>query len=261
VSYEENTVDKAHYPESISRQASSFRYSFIDPEVLKLSGKAEWREDKNSSNGQTIRHLYFEDRAHYRMTEDLSLIFKGGLGYATNLSSDADYFDFTELSTGFAYRPIDFSRLNTLGRYTFIHEMPLATKTDFIELMDAYRHVLSFEGGYDLTASVQMTGKVAYRKMREKVGARDWQDSDTWLFLTGFLYEFTKEWFLTTEYRILRNETSDDQKQGVLCDVRRRISDLVFISAGYNFTDFDDDLTNSDSYDCHGFFVRIVGRY
>ena len=260
-SYEQNTVETNRYPESISREAASFRYSFIDPEVLNLSGRVEWREDENSSTDVTIRHLYFEDKLFYRFKDSLSFIFKGGIGYATNLQTDAKYFDFTELSTGFAFRPVDYDRLNLLGKYTFINDLPLATKNSFIETMKSRKHVFAFEGTYDLMPRIQLSGKLAYRMMSEKVGARGWQDSDTYLFLTGFLYEIIENWAVFSQYRILRNKTFDDQKQGFLCDVRRKIKDTFFVCIGYNFTKFDDDLTNSDEYDNHGFYLRIVGTY
>ena len=61
LSYEQNTVEKRIYPESISRESASLRYSFIDPEIIKNSGKFEWREDLNNSSKETVRHFYFEE--------------------------------------------------------------------------------------------------------------------------------------------------------------------------------------------------------
>ncbi|MCK5707645.1 MAG: FecR domain-containing protein [Candidatus Aureabacteria bacterium] len=261
VGYEQNTVDRGRYNESISREAATLRYSFIDPEILKISGKMEWREDFNNSSNVKIRQLYFEDNLLYRFKENLSLIFKGGLGYTTNLQSDSHYFDFTELSTGFAYRPISYDKLNLLGRYTFIHELPLASRIDFVETMNSRKHVFALEGTYDLYPKIQLSSKLAYRMMNEKVGARDWQETDTYLFLTGIEYEFIKNWALFSEYRILCNQTAKDQKQGFLVDIRKSIKENFYVSAGYNFTDFDDDLTNMDDYDNHGIFIRITGRY
>jgi hypothetical protein len=42
--------------------------------------------------------------------------------------------------------------------------------------------------------------------------------------------------------------------------VHKEISDNLRVGVGYNFTDFDDDLT-SRNYDSKGWFINIVGKF
>ncbi|GAG08647.1 unnamed protein product, partial [marine sediment metagenome] len=51
---------------------------------------------------------------------------------------------------------------------------------------------------------------------------------------------------------------AEDIKQGALLEVSRRIGEFVKVGAGYNFTDFSDNLTDLD-YTVYGPFVRMTG--
>ena len=50
------------------------------------------------------------------------------------------------------------------------------------------------------------------------------------------------------------------KKSGGLLAVYRHIGDNLKVGVGYNFTDFDDDLTSND-YDSKGWFINLVGKY
>jgi len=50
----------------------------------------------------------------------------------------------------------------------------------------------------------------------------------------------------------------EEQRAGALVAVSRRIGDHFKVGAGYNFTDFSDDLTDL-SYDHRGFFLNLTG--
>ena len=62
------------------------------------------------------------------------------------------------------------------------------------------------------------------------------------------------------EYRYLESETEDDDKHGALVGAYRHLGEHFKIGAGYNFTDFNDDLTDND-YDSDGWFIDVVGKY
>jgi len=69
-----------------------------------------------------------------------------------------------------------------------------------------------------------------------------------------------KNWDGLFEYRWLENETGDDDRQGALLGIYRHLGNNFKVGAGYNFTDFNDDLTDND-YDSDGWFFDIVGKY
>jgi hypothetical protein len=62
------------------------------------------------------------------------------------------------------------------------------------------------------------------------------------------------------EYRWLESESKDDTKQGALLGVYRHIAGHFKVRAGYNFTDFRDNLSDRD-YDSNGWFMDFVGKY
>jgi hypothetical protein len=69
-----------------------------------------------------------------------------------------------------------------------------------------------------------------------------------------------KNWDALLEYRWLESETEDDEKHGALAALYRHVGQHMKIGAGYNFTDFNDDLTDND-YDSDGIFIDVVGKY
>jgi hypothetical protein len=50
----------------------------------------------------------------------------------------------------------------------------------------------------------------------------------------------------------------DEQRGGALLAVSRYVGEHFKVGAGYNFTDFSDDLTNLN-YDSKGFFLNLTG--
>jgi hypothetical protein len=50
-------------------------------------------------------------------------------------------------------------------------------------------------------------------------------------------------------------------RHGALFEIDRELYDYVRLGAGYNFTDFDDDLRKTNDYNSHGPFVRLTGKF
>lgn len=65
---------------------------------------------------------------------------------------------------------------------------------------------------------------------------------------------------ITTEYRYLDAKEAGDSKSGFLVGVYRHLNNNVKIGAGYNFTNFSDDLTDL-SYRSQGPFVNIISKF
>ena len=72
-------------------------------------------------------------------------------------------------------------------------------------------------------------------------------------------YGITTDWNALAEYRWLGVADGGD-RAGFLLGLDRDIGRNFRIGAGYNFTDFSDDLTDFD-YDHRGWFLNLVGRY
>ena len=72
-------------------------------------------------------------------------------------------------------------------------------------------------------------------------------------------YGITTPWHVLAEYRWLSARNAG-VRQGWLVGVERDITDNFRIGAGYNFTDFSNNLTNFD-YNHRGWYLNITGRY
>jgi hypothetical protein len=60
------------------------------------------------------------------------------------------------------------------------------------------------------------------------------------------------------EGRMLKLPDLEQRRTGALVGLYRYLGKNFKVGAGYNFTDFSDDLTDL-SYDHQGFFVNVVG--
>ncbi|MFI2813183.1 hypothetical protein, partial [Microbulbifer sp. JSM ZJ756] len=84
-------------------------------------------------------------------------------------------------------------------------------------------------------------------------------DSRASLYVLRADWHFVHEWDLLIEGRMLDLPDAQDRRSGVLLGVYRHVGKHLKVGAGYNFTDFSDDLTQLD-YDSQGFFINVVGK-
>jgi hypothetical protein len=71
-------------------------------------------------------------------------------------------------------------------------------------------------------------------------------------------WTFRADWEAMAEVRTLALPDADQRRSGALLGVYRSMGEHFKVGAGYNFTDFSDDLTDL-SYDHQGAFVNVVG--
>jgi len=159
---------------------------------------------------------------------------------------------------GAAYRPTYHDRLNLIGKYTFLEDESPSSQDDFEDVEHIKAHVFGLEAIYDLTDKLQIAGKGAVKYQDEKVSGFDFTDSQTWLLVNRVNYNLDEDWQIGAEYRMLDVVQAENLKQGALLEVSRRLGEFLKVGAGYNFTDFSDDLTDLD-YTVHGPFVRMTG--
>jgi hypothetical protein len=68
-----------------------------------------------------------------------------------------------------------------------------------------------------------------------------------------------RDWDLLIEARALEVEQAQDRRSGFLTAGYWHLNDNIKFGAGYNFTDFSDDLTDLD-FDSQGFFINVIGK-
>ena len=83
-------------------------------------------------------------------------------------------------------------------------------------------------------------------------------DNSAHLFILRNDLRFRKNWEASFEGRMLDLPDLNERRSGALITIYRYLGEHFKIGAGYNFTDFSEDLTDL-SYDDHGFFLNLIG--
>jgi len=240
---------------STERNTVSLGFAF-QKDKSRFNSKFEYRWDEGP--GIDKRQSVTTNRFEYRKTP--SFRWQGKLNASiTDDKLAADDARFIEAGIGFAYRPVKHDRLNMLGRLTYLNDLqPLSQSTE----TDQRSLVGSMEGLYDLTHTWSIGGKLAHRvsEVRLVRNSGFWIDNDASLASLRARYKATFGIDANAAYHWLNSDASKGTRHGALLSVGRRVGDNLTFSLGYNFTSFDDDLTN-DSYDVKGWFVNLIGTY
>ena len=247
----------------IMRNAASAGIGYVnkDPEtgdiLFQASAKAEARYDLGAEDTNQFV-LYTAGQG--MLNPDTTLFFKADTSQSRNVTTGTTIARYRVLSTGIAYRPIYFDKLNFLARYTYMSDDFPAEQEDYEDLEQSRSHVIAAEGVYDINEQWQLTEKVGIKMLEEKVTGFDFTNTQTWLWINRVGYKIDDDWQIIAEYRILTQVQAKDYKQGALFEIVRNIGDFIQLTAGYNLTDFNDDLTDL-SYTAHGPYIRVTGRF
>jgi len=236
-------------------------------EKLKIFSALEYRvddiEQPDTSFSKRTSWL-LKNSLGYQFSPDWRLI--GKLNYAVSESSLGETFDgdYTEAVLGYAYRPVNHDRLNALFKYTYFYNVPspdqltvASTASDFIQRS----HILAADVMYDLTSSWTVGGKYAYRHgqvAQDRVN-REFFDSRAHLYVLRADWHFLHQWDALIELRRLDLPDAQDSRSGAVLGVYRHLGNHIKVGAGYNFSDFSDDLTQLD-YRHQGLFINLVGK-
>ncbi|MCJ7546875.1 MAG: hypothetical protein MUP30_08645 [Deltaproteobacteria bacterium] len=252
-----DTVDSYIEQNIIKRDVASLGVTY-DHGPLKASSRFELRFDR----GDEDENQYVTTNS-IKYTLNKEWTFLGNLNFSltrnrTNRIDDARFF---EVNTGFAYRPIKLDKLNMLFKYTYLEDLPPLSQQGSTDVAER-SHVVSWDGIYDLSKYFSLGGKAAFKSSQMRLGrtSGEWVSSDTMLFVGRINYQFIKNWDASLEYRYLEVIQAKDRKHGPVVCLYRHIGDHVMIGAGYNFTDFNDDLTNLN-YEAGGWFVNFIATW
>ncbi len=222
----------------------------------RFNSKLEYRRDQGI--GIDIRQWVTTTRFEYRKTPSFRWQGKFNASVSNDRIGDDDA-RFIESGIGFAYRPVYHDRLNMLGRLTYISDLqPLSQSSD----VDQRALISSAEGLYDITRFWSVGAKLAYRnsEIRLQRNTGSWVENDASLVSGRLRYKAHFGVDATFAYHWLSSKSTQGNRHGALFTIGRRVGDNLTFSVGYNFTSFDDDLSN-DSYDAKGWFINLVGAY
>ena len=240
-----------------------------------LASALEYREDQSENldeSTDTRETWLLKNNLRYQLNPDWRFIGKANFSQST--SSEGELFDgdFTELVLGYGYRPTLNDRLNTLFKYTYFYNLPFgdplvdpstgqvtgsSTPSTFIQKS----HILSVDLIYDLTERWSVGGKYAHRNGEVALDREDieYVQSRADLYILRADWHFINRWDTLIEWRLLDLPDAEDTRSGYLFGMYRHVGENLKFGAGYNFTDFSDDLTDLD-FDSKGFFINVIGK-
>ncbi|MDH5835100.1 hypothetical protein [Luteimonas kalidii] len=219
--------------------------------------KLEWRED---TGAERVTQWVSTHRLTHKLNESWRLA--GRFNYA-DTQDDLDpaaSAKFIEGNFGFAFRPWNSTRWGLFGRYTYLYDLATLGQMGGAQY-DQRTQVLSLEGVYRHDQRWELAAKLARREGEARFGrgTGEWFDSATTFAAGQVRYELLYRWHAMAEYRWL-DVDDGGTRQGWMAGIDRDLGRNFRIGAGYNFTDFSDDLTEFD-YDHQGWFVNFVGSY
>jgi uncharacterized repeat protein (TIGR01451 family)/fimbrial isopeptide formation D2 family protein len=234
---------------------------------LKISSALEYRlDDAEQTDKSTIRRTtwFLKNSLKYQLSPNWQII--GKFDYAVSSSPSGTNYDgeYTEAVLGYAYRPVHNDRLNALFKYTYFYNVPTSGQVTGISTPANYiqrSHILAMDVMYDLTTRWTVGGKFAYRygQLAQDRDHPDYFTSRAILSVLRADWHFIFRWDALIEVRRLDLTDAKDSRNGVLVGIYRQLNNTFKVGAGYNFSDFSDDLTQLD-YRNQGVFINLIGK-
>jgi flagellar motor protein MotB len=235
-------------------------------EALQFSSAIEYRRDDSEQPDTTHTERtswLFRNNFKIQLTPDWRIV--GKLNHSISDSSLGEFYDggYTEAVVGYAFRPVQHNRLSALAKYTYFYNIPTTdqvtlqnTAAEFIQKS----HIASFDLTIDITADWSIGSKYAFRLGQVSLDReqREFFDNTAQLVVLRADWQFRKGWESLVEARMLDLPDLSQRRCGGLFAIYRYFGKYLKVGAGYNFTDFSDDLTDL-SYDHQGMFVNLVG--
>jgi hypothetical protein len=255
-------IDSQTYAET-DRKAAGVRLGY-GVDTMQLSSAIEYRRDDQEQLDTTFTERtvwLFRNNFKFQLTPDWRVL--GKLNHSVSDSSLGEFYDggYTEAVVGYAYRPVRHDRLSALAKYTYFYNVPATdqvgsqiTAAEFIQKS----HIAAFDLTYDFTVDWSIGGKYAYRLGQMSLDREqpEFFDNAAQLVVLRADWRFLKGWESLAELRTLDLPDVSQRRGGALLAIYRYIGKHLKVGAGYNFTDFSDDLTDL-SYDHQGAFVNL----
>jgi outer membrane protein OmpA-like peptidoglycan-associated protein len=170
-----------------------------------------------------------------------------------------------EIIFGAAWRPVLNDRWNTLVKFTIFDDQPSAAQVNSLGNTIDYAQqsrVADIDTMYQTTSWLSLGFKYAIRngdlKPTQTVG--NWFASEAQLWIARADLLVVRQWDGMLELRRLSIHETDDERTGALIGAYRHMGNNLKIGAGYNFTDYSDNLTDL-SYRRQGFFINTIGKF
>jgi outer membrane protein OmpA-like peptidoglycan-associated protein len=243
---------------------------------IKYGGALEWRDNDSSISGASRSELV-RNSLSYQVDPDWRLFGKLNWSQTQGQASTTLNAEFHEFILGAAWRPILDDRWNVLFKYTNLNDQPSESQLSSLGNTVNYAQqsqVEDIDATYQMARWLSLGVKYAIRtgelKQLDSIGTNitglpvsdigTWYYSQTQLWIVRADLLFPRQWDAMLEFRRLSIHETEDERTGLLVGGYRHLNDHFKIGAGYNFTNYSDDLTDL-SYRAHGFFLDMIGKY
>ncbi|MBU9889392.1 MAG: hypothetical protein KTQ49_05960 [Candidatus Omnitrophica bacterium] len=236
---------------------------YADGKKFRARTHIEFRRDQDAPK---MAQIVTRNSLQYKINEDMSFLSYFNYGDSREMDPGNNPATFLELSNGIAYRPVCNDKLNLLARYTYLRDLGSEEQYN-TGYYDNYRfdqaaHIVSADIAYDLNRYFGLVEKVAFKRSIVNTSSNTAVAGNTFLSANRINFHVTRKWDLAVEYRILWQSASlDTLKHGALVEIDREFYEYVRLGIGYNFTDFSDDLRDTNSFRSQGPFVRMTGKF
>lgn len=237
---------------NLNRKIVGFKSSY-NRDNLYASGQMEYRKDEGNND---LKQLILNSKLRWQYNKEFKLLSK--IEYIQEKQTEIN--NYYKGSIGFSYRPIKIDRLNLLGKYTYLNRENELEDIDNLGVHPAEKaQILSLDLIFDLSKKWQITEKIAYKDKMIKINlpSDKWTSSGTYLWINRLNYNLRDDIEIFGEYRFLNNKLADDKRNGFLLGGYKSFANDVKIGLGYNFTNFNDDLSNLN-YKSKGWFLNLI---
>lgn len=245
------------------RRAYSFGTRYAS-DTLSAQARVEYRTENGTLSGDPLDNdtVLVAANLSYKLDDAQRIIAKAE---ALHSRSDETSFrdgDYTDVSIGYALRPVEDDRLNILARYRYLDDQIGQTLDGTDDTGPVQRsHVVSLDGSYDVDRFWTVNGKLVYRSAETAVDPADtFARNDAWLAVLGARYHLVHDWDILAEVRQLTLVDAGTQDRGALVAAFKQVHPNMQIGLGYNFSQFSDDLTDL-VYDDQGVFLNLVAKF
>ncbi len=244
----------------LSRRAVGLSLGYRQDQT-RYAGALEYRHERGAAQRET---WLMKNTLGYQVNPDWRFLGRLNFSYSDGGAGSLPDADYLELATGWAWRPVDNDRWNTLFKYTYLYNLPSPGQVDVSGATLDYAqksHVLSVDTIHDLRPWVSVGGKLGLRRgeLKDAKAGGQWFASTAWLAILRADWHWVHEWDLLTELRYLNAQEAGDAQAGALVALYRHLGRHVKLGVGYNFTRFSDDLTDL-GYRSRGWFVNLIGK-
>jgi len=282
---DENTQKYMEYDTSLGRQSTgyntkmelsddltssvSFERSITtgatDTDSLATSASFDWNPDNGITAGTkhevrdegNVRMVNHEAFLKSDLNEEIALLTKYGISTNHDESKAAMTRVDRDGTIALSYRPIYYDRLNLIAKYEFEVYRDIASAPLTI---DQKSQICSLEGIFDVTSKLQLSTKYAVKQTVEKMPPLK-SSLTTDMISSGLMYNFTDKLDITTEYRIIRQDSLNEIKSGCRLELGYKFIGSLRMGFGYNFLDYENERATSNDYSAKGPYLKVSGKF